>query len=92
VLTETVQRALAYGEPGFGETPDRDVKEIFYSLQLAAPIYFLGGDDSDQPAEPSIRQLQIAFINDKSLPGASSAYYRNALSLHDRPSSYEGAD
>lgn len=72
MLTGTVQRALAYGAPGFGETPDRDAKEIFYSLQLATPICVLGGDDLDQPAEPSIRQLQIAFIKmpfDKSLPG-----------------------
>jgi hypothetical protein len=72
VLTGTVQRALAYGPPNFGETPDRDEKEIFYSLQLAAPICVLGGDDSDQPAEPSIPHLQIAFIKipfDKSLPG-----------------------
>jgi Domain of unknown function (DUF4431) len=41
-------------------------------LQLATPICVLGGDDSDQPAEPSIRHLQIAFIKipfDKSLPG-----------------------
>jgi hypothetical protein len=72
VLTGTVQRALAYGPPGYGETPRQDTKEIFYSLQLAAPICILGGDDFDQPAEPSIRQLQIAFINmpfDRTLPG-----------------------
>jgi Domain of unknown function (DUF4431) len=72
VVTGTVQRALAYGPPGFGETPDEDAKKVFYSLQLAAPICVLGGDDSDQPAEGSIRQLQIAFINlplDRSLPG-----------------------
>ena len=72
VLTETVQRALAYGPPGYGETPDRDAKEVFYSLQLATPICVLGGDDLDQPAEPSIRQLQIAFIKmpfDRTLPG-----------------------
>jgi hypothetical protein len=72
VLTGTVQRALAYGPPGYGETPDRDAKEIFYSLQLATPICVLGGDDFDQPAEPSIRRLQIAFIKmpfERSLPG-----------------------
>src|SRR5208337_498860 len=72
VVMGTVQRALAYGPPGFGETPDRDAKEVFYSLALAAPICVLGGDDPDQPAEPSIRQMQIAFINmpfDRTLPG-----------------------
>jgi hypothetical protein len=72
VLTGTVQRVLAYGPPNFGETPDRDAKEIFYSLQLTAPICVAGGDDPDQPAEPAIRQMQIAFINlpfDRTLPG-----------------------
>jgi len=38
VLTGTVQRALAYGALGYGQTPRQDTKEIFYSLQLAAPI------------------------------------------------------
>ena len=69
---DKMQRALAYGSPGFGETPDRDAKEVFYSLALAAPICVLGGDDPDQPAEASIRQMQIAFINipfDRTLPG-----------------------
>jgi hypothetical protein len=72
MLIGTVQRALAYGPPGYGETPDHDAKEIFYSLQLATPICVLGGDEDDQPAEPSIRQLQIAFIKmpfDRTLPG-----------------------
>jgi len=71
-LTGTVQRTLGYGPPGFGETPDRDTKEIFYSLQLTAPICVSGGDDPDQPAEASIRNLQIAFTRvafDKTLPG-----------------------
>jgi hypothetical protein len=63
VLTGTVQRVLAYGPPNYGRTPDRDAKEIFYSLQLTAPICVSGGDDPDQPAEPAIRQVQIAFIN-----------------------------
>jgi hypothetical protein len=72
VVMGVVQRALAYGPPGFGETPDRDAKEIFYSLELGTPICVLGGDDADQPAEKSIRQLQIAFIKmpvDRTLPG-----------------------
>ena len=72
VLQGNVQRALAYGPPGFGETPDRDAKEIFYSLQLGVPICVLAGNDEDQPAEKSIRQLQIAFINmpfDKTIAG-----------------------
>jgi hypothetical protein len=71
VLTGTVRRALAYGPPGFGDTPSRDAKEIFYSLELAAPICVLAGDDQDEPSERAIRQIQIAFINmpfDKTLP------------------------
>lgn len=72
VLTGTAQRAFAYGPPGFGETPSKDAKEIFYSLQLAKPICVLAGDDQDEPGEPAVRQLQIAFINmplDRSLLG-----------------------
>ena len=71
VLIGTVRRALAYGPPGYGETPSRDAKQIFYSLELSQPICVLAGDDPDQPGERSIRQVQIAFIQmpfDKSLP------------------------
>jgi hypothetical protein len=72
VLTGTVQRVVAYGPPNYGGTPARDAKEIFYSLQLTAPICVAGGDDEDEPAEPAIRQAQIAFIKlpfDRTLPG-----------------------
>jgi hypothetical protein len=54
VLTGTVRRALAYGPPGF-DTPSRDAKEIFYSLELAAPICVLAADDQDEPSERSDR-------------------------------------
>ena len=37
--------------PGFGETPDRDAKEIFYSLELAVPTFVLAGDDPDEPVD-----------------------------------------
>jgi Domain of unknown function (DUF4431) len=62
VLMGVVQRGLAYGPPGYGKTPYLDAKEVFYSLYLANPICVMGGDELDQPAEPTIRNLQIAFI------------------------------
>jgi hypothetical protein len=69
-LSGVVQRGVAFGPPGYGETPKIDAKEVFYSIRVDNPVCTVSGDQ-DNPAEASVKLVEMAFSHapSKSLPG-----------------------
>ena len=64
VLSGTVVRFQAYGEPGYGEDPRHDAIERYEALKLDVPICILqqtkDGIDTD---EANVRLVQLVFSN-----------------------------
>jgi hypothetical protein len=87
-LSGTIEKHVAFGPPGFGETPKIDAREDYTGLRLDRPLCTIPSGE-DQPGE-TIRMLQMVFLRPKA--GASDrlsgdcAGYAGAP-LH-RPSSH----
>ena len=59
---------MAYGPPTFGEHPQTDHKETFFSLTLDQSLCVLQGDTLEDEGEGEVRQVQLVFLDEKFPP------------------------
>lgn len=58
-VTGKLARYTFYGAPGFGESPQRDAKEIGFYLDLPTPMCTVAGHDD--PALQTVNRLQLVL-------------------------------
>jgi hypothetical protein len=63
-LDGRLERAFAYGPPGYGETPRKDARETYLVIVLDKPLCTARGDDETDEPESVIRRVQLVYSGD----------------------------
>jgi hypothetical protein len=92
-LDGRLERAFAYGPPGYGETPKIDTRETYLVIVLDAPLCTARGDDETDEPESVIRRVQLVYSGDtRRLRGSRIRVTRKLFPAIPGPSPHEGAD
>src|SRR5262245_11253356 len=64
-LAGTIRQHMEYGPPGYGEDPAHDAKDLYWYLELDAPICVNGKKEnsSGMEGEKDVRKIQIVYLN-----------------------------
>ena len=63
-LDGRLERALAYGAPGYGGDQKTDARETYLVIVLDKPLCTARGDDETDEPESVIRRVQLVYSGD----------------------------